>query len=62
MLVKDLVEKLLDLDQDKKIGIMVHSNFRSWIIEPTIVLQAINKDNQIVLTEATEFAYGIDEK
>lgn len=62
MLVKDLVEKLLDLDQDKKIGIMVHSDYRSWILEPTIVLEAINKDNLIVLTEATEFAYGITEK
>jgi hypothetical protein len=62
MLVKDLVEKLLDLDQDKKIGIMVHSDYRSWILEPTIILEAINKDNLIVLTEATEFAYGITEK
>lgn len=62
MLVKDLVEKLLDLDQDKKIGIIIHSDYRSWILEPEIVLQAINKDNLVVLTEATEFAYAIDEK
>ena len=62
MLVKDLVEKLLDLDQDKKIGIIIHSDYRSWILEPKIVLQAINKDNLVVLTEATEFAYAIDEK
>ncbi len=62
MTVKELVQKLLTLDQDKRIGIIVHSNYRSWILEPGITLEAIDKDNMIVMSEAIEFAYGIDEK
>lgn len=44
MLVKDLVEKLLDLDQDKKIGIMSirYSKFKDDL---EIELTKITKDN-----------------
>lgn len=62
MLVKELVEQLLKLDQDKRIGITVHGYWESYVLQPKIELVPINSNSRIVFEkEAVEYIYEITE-
>lgn len=62
MLVKELIEQLSILDQTKRIGILLYSDYHSWISEPKIVIEPVDENNMIVMSKNHDIAYGITEK
>lgn len=64
MKVKELVEELLKLDQEKRISISRrYDSWNRWLIEPHIQLSYVDSDNQIVFQkQSVETVYEITEK
>lgn len=64
MKVKELVEQLLTLDQEKRIGVLVEGCLESRILDLKILLSNVDSENKITRFEnkSTFSVYEISEK